>query len=140
MAFKEHRLTVPAKVEKIEIACEFVSGVARAMGMNDESIYHCYLSVEEICTNIIEHGYGYSDAPHAKIEVLCEEQQDRLTIIIMDDADQFNPLLLRDPDPTASLMERKEGGWGVYFVKKFMDRVDYRFAANRNQFVMEKMC
>lgn len=139
MVTQEHRLTVPARIEKIETACEFVSGIARSLKMGDDAIYHCYLSVEEICMNIIEHGYADSSDGNPVIEVLCEVYPDRLSIVLMDDADQFNPLLLRDPDPTAPLMERKGGGWGVYFVKKFMDRVDYRFAANRNQFVMEKL-
>lgn len=137
MALQERRLTVPAVLEKIEAACEFVSEAAREVGMADDAVYHCYLAVEEVCTNIVEHGYGYN-GQHEVIEVIVKPIANRLKIVIIDDAKQFNPLHLSDPDPTAPLMDRKSGGWGVFFVKKFMDRVDYRYADNRNQFIMEK--
>lgn len=137
MTYQEHRLTVRAVIEKVEEACEFVSEYARSIGMGEEAVYHCYLSVEEICTNVIEHGYKYNGA-NETIEVVCRSSPHKLTIIVIDNAEQFNPLLLTDPDPKAPLMERQGGGWGVFFVKKFMDHVDYRYEQDRNQLIMEK--
>lgn len=124
-------------LENVEKACDFVSGVARSLGMGDDAVYHCYLSVEEICTNIIEHGYEYADNGSV-IDVVCKPMPAALRIIIIDDADQFNPLELDDPDPTAPLLERQGGGWGVFFVKKYMNSVSYDYADERNHFIMEK--
>ncbi|GAB4510354.1 MAG: ATP-binding protein [Anaerolineae bacterium] len=137
MEAQEHRLTVPAILEHIEEACEFVSGIARTIGMSDDAVYHCYLSVEEICTNIIEHGYKYQGQDEV-IEVVCLVESHLLTIVILDDAHPFNPLKLGDPDPKAPLMERRGGGWGVFFVKKYMDSVTYHYDGSRNQLVLQK--
>ncbi|HEX2619447.1 MAG TPA: ATP-binding protein, partial [Phototrophicaceae bacterium] len=90
MTTSEHRLQFPAQFEQIEAACEFVTQQAASMGMDDDSVYHCRLSVEEICTNIIEHGYeGRTDG---SIEIVCQISPDSFTIIIIDDAPAFNPL------------------------------------------------
>lgn len=137
MGTQEYHLTIPAVLEKIEAACEFVSKIARSAGMSDDAVYHCYLSVEEICTNVIEHGYHYQGQDKA-IDVHCTVEPQQLTITITDDADPFNPLTLNDPDPTAPLTERHGGGWGVFFVKKYMDSVRYSYTNKRNHLIMQK--
>lgn len=137
MGDREHRLTIPAVIEKIEDACNFVATQADAIGLDDEAVYHCHLSVEEVLTNIIEHGYDYAGAD-AVIDVVCKTTSGVFIITVIDDAEAFDPLSLSDPDPAKPLIEREGGGWGVFFVKKYMDRVSYHYAGNRNHFVMEK--
>lgn len=132
-----HHLTISAKLENIEAACDFVAEAARVSGLHEEAIYHCRLSVEEICTNIIEHGYA-SDDGTAVIDLYCDRLPAAFSITVMDDAPAFDPLSLPDPDPAKPLWERQGGGWGIYFVKKFMDRVTYARRNNRNTFTIEK--
>ena len=61
-----------------------------------------------------------------------------LTITIVDDS----PLLIRcmrpDPDPKTPLSERGAGGWGIFFIKKLMDKVTYTYEDSRNRLVMVK--
>jgi serine/threonine-protein kinase RsbW len=137
MGVQEHRHTIPALIEKVEEACEFVSTVAKSAGMDEEAVYRCYLSVEEVCTNIIEHGYHYDDGQNV-IEIVCRPHADHITITIIDDAAPFNPLDRGDPDPSTPLMDRDRGGWGIYFVKQYMDRVSYSYEGERNQLTLEK--
>jgi serine/threonine-protein kinase RsbW len=136
-ATERHSLTIPAAVPHIEEACDFVTDMARSVGLSDDAVYHCCLSVEEICTNVIEHGYRAHQHDQV-IDVQCILYVDHLRIVISDDAVPFNPLDNDDPDPSAPLCARHEGGWGVFFVKKYMDKVDYRYERNRNHFFMEK--
>lgn len=137
MGFQVKRLRIPAQLKHIEEACEFVANIARGIHLSDDAVYHCYLAVEEICTNIIEHGYGYRGDDKV-IDLECVTISDGLRIKVIDDAAQFNPLKLAEPNPDSPLIERKSGGWGVFFVRKYMDRIDYRYEENRNQFIMEK--
>lgn len=136
MPTTEHRQVFPAKIDQIEQACDFVAQYAGSLGIDDEAVYHCRLCVEEICTNIIEHGYAQQH--EGVIEIVCKMASSYFSITIIDDAPAFNPLTLPDPDPTMPLWERQGGGWGVYFVKKFMDRVTYLHHLDRNTFTMEK--
>ena len=134
---REYRLRISAVIERVEEACEFVSNVARSSGMTDEAVHRCYLAIEEICTNIIEHGHGF-EGDHKVIDVICEQYPNRLAITVVDDSAPFNPLAQPDPDPTAPLAERKRGGWGIYFVKKYMDNIGYRYEQKRNKLTIEK--
>ncbi|RMG77466.1 MAG: ATP-binding protein [Chloroflexi bacterium] len=140
MTIQEHRLRIPALQEKVKEACEFVSRLARAAGMNDDAIHRYYLAIEEICTNIIEHGYSQADYADQQpvIDLVCRQYPDRLSVTILDDAIPFNPLERAEPNPTTALEEREGGGWGIFFVKKYMDRVTYQYAEQRNQLTLEK--
>ena len=134
---EEHRLRIPAVIEQIGVACDFIAAAARAAGMGDDGVYHCQLSVEEICTNIIEHGYAYN-AAGSFIDIVCEIHPRRFVIRILDDAPYFNPLDLPNPNPDKPLWEREGGGWGVYFVRRFMNHIGYSYEGSRNQLILEK--
>lgn len=136
MGVQKRRLTIPAVIDKIEKACNFVDDTAREAGLGEDAVYHCHLSVEEILTNIIEHGYKYQSGQY--IDVECGIYSDRFSITIIDNAQQFDPLKLPEPDPHTPLMEREDGGWGVYFVKRYMDRIHYTYSGSRNHLTLEK--
>lgn len=136
-AEQEYRLSVAAELKQVETACRFVAHIAGKMGLSDEVVHKCHLAVEEICTNIIEHGYEFRQ--NEVIELTCTVLPDRLRVTIVDSAAPFNPLEHADPDPASSLFDRYGGGWGIFFVKKFMDKVYYTYVHNRNHLTIEKL-
>lgn len=137
MSVSERRIKISGLIENVRLACDFVSEVAAEAGYSDDAVFHCNLAVEEICTNIVEHGYGHNGAGKY-IDILCKPEIDLLTITIADDAEQFNPLTLSDPDPDTPLWEREGGGWGIYFVKQYMNDIRYEFRDGRNHLILEK--
>ena len=50
----------------------------------------------------------------------------------------YNPLERPDPDVEKLLEQRKEGGLGIYLVKKRMDRVEYEYINERNKLTVYK--
>lgn len=137
MEVKERRLRVPGTLSSVRDVCDFVSEAARDAGLGEDAIFHCQLSVEEICTNIVEHGYKYNGSDKS-IDVVVRAHPDHIIISIYDDAPRFNPLDLKAPDPGIPLWEREGGGWGVYFVRQYMDDVRYSFEEQRNQLILKK--
>ncbi len=135
---ERHSIKLPAHLESVEAAQAFISRVAAIYGLSDDSIHHCNVSVDEVITNIVEHGYEFSDAPDA-IEVVLVRDGESLIIEIIDGAPLFNPLMHPDPDPSLPLWERIDnGGWGIHFVKKFMDSAIYHSTGGRNHLRMVK--
>ncbi len=133
----QNRLTIAGVLDQIPRACEFVVNAARQAGLNEEAVHHCYLAVDETCTNIIEHAYGgQPDAGY--IELICQTDSTFFTITIKDDGPPFDPLARPDPDPGEPLEARKTGGWGIYFIKNVMDEVNYMHDGQRNSLVMKK--
>jgi anti-sigma regulatory factor (Ser/Thr protein kinase) len=134
---QENRLTIMGRLDEIALARDFVEAIAREVGLSEKSVHHCALAVDETCTNIIEHGYQH-DGHNKPIEIICQIDPGRFIIRIRDLGPAFNPLLHDDPDPTATLDNREHGGWGIYFVKEFMDQVNYSRDGDYNQLTMSK--
>ena len=137
MTVKERQLRIAGVLENVSAACDFVVEQAREAGMDERSIHHCYLAVDEACTNIVEHGYQ-DGCNSCVIDVFCQRDADLLTITIIDDSRAFDPLARPDPDPKTPLSERGMGGWGIFFIKKLMDQVAYSYEDQRNRLVMVK--
>lgn len=137
MAEHERRLRLPGKIEQVRAACDFVVQAAEDAGFGEDGVFQSQLAVEEIFTNIIEHGYEH-DGENKTIELVAKITSESLFISILDEAPHFNPLTLDSPNPEASLWERERGGWGVYFVRQYMDAVSYKLDDNRNSLILEK--
>jgi anti-sigma regulatory factor (Ser/Thr protein kinase) len=132
------RLVISAEINNLERVCDFVSGAAQRAGLDEEAVHRCRLSVEEIVTNVIEHGYWQNVGSAETVEIRCTTADGVFKMTVIDNAPLFNPLALPDPDPSTPLWERQGGGWGIYFVKRFMDRVTYSDHGQRNHLTMEK--
>ena len=135
-------ITVRGRYTEIRQVCEFVSEGAARAGFDEDAIFQVQLACDEACTNIIEHTYREEDV--GDITVSWEIEGKAFVITITDNGEQFNP---RDippaPIPLSPLDENefeiKEGGLGVYFMRKLMDSVNYSYQkGNGNILTMKK--
>ncbi len=137
MTAEEKTIRIPANLNDVATACNFVAGIAVATGMSEKQVHQCQLAVDEACTNIIEHGYQSANE-NQFIDVACLPLKDRLIIRVSDDSPPYNPLQRNDPQPGVLLEDRNHGGWGVFFIKQTMDKVTYAYKNKRNQLEMTK--
>jgi serine phosphatase RsbU (regulator of sigma subunit)/putative methionine-R-sulfoxide reductase with GAF domain/anti-sigma regulatory factor (Ser/Thr protein kinase) len=112
-----------AKYDQLDAIREFAAQAARDAGMDDSAIYAVELSMDEACTNVIEHAYEGVDG--GEIECTCDTDDKNLTIIIHDHGKSFDPSTIPLPNLDADLDSRTVGGLGVFLMKKLMD--DVRF-------------
>ena len=137
MAKQQSKLRLRGVIDQVRDACAFVINVATKAGLSEDGIFQCQLSIEEIFTNIVEHGYQYA-GENKSIEIVCEWSDEALLIAIIDEAPPYNPLDASKPDPNTPLWERDAGGWGIFFVRQYMDDIHYRLLNERNHLFLKK--
>jgi len=108
----------------------FVSSCALSAGVNKYRIKEIELASEEALVNVIKYGYG--DKQDGEILINCFSDNDRFHIHITDRGIPFNPLEVPNPDITLDIEDRKIGGLGIFFVKQFMDHIDYKRHQDQN--------
>lgn len=133
----ESRLIIRGILEQIPRAREFVAQAARGAGLNDEASHHCQLATDELCTNIVEHGYQFQGETQ-NIEIMCRIEPPNFVIVIIDEGPEFNPLSLSSPDPEQPLEQRQGGGWGIHFSRQIMDYAEYARQNDRNRITLVK--
>lgn len=102
-------------------------------GLDDEAVYAVELSVDEACTNIIEHAYGGEGK--GEIEITCEITRSGLVVTVHDHGKSFDPASVPLPNAHVPLEELKVRGVGLFLMKKMMDEVTFDFAAERGNFL-----
>jgi len=123
--------TFPGTLNSLAPVREFVSGAARAAGLNTSSTYKLCLAVDEITTNVIQHGYEEAGL-EGEIVVEAIQEPGRLVIRVLDHGRSYDPELYSAPDVQRPLLEREEGGLGVFLARVGVDQLDYSSGTGGN--------
>lgn len=136
----QSQLTVPGRYDQIRQICQFVVAGAKQAGLDDDAIFQVELACDEACTNVIEHAYGGEN--RGELDIVWSYDDRAFTITIYDQGKTFDPQSVPQPnlpivdDPT----NLKVGGLGIYFMRKLMDEISYRFDESKgNTLVMRKL-
>jgi serine/threonine-protein kinase RsbW len=125
-AVEGFELTLESKLENLPKIGAFIDETMRHYNIDSpKDVYAVQLSVDEACTNIIEHAYSNKDEGTIVIRCTLSKTDGKLVVNITDWGAPFDPTTLPKPDTQSSLEERKEGGLGIYFMRKFMDEISY---------------
>lgn len=122
--------------DSLVLIAGFVRAAAEEAGLDACSIYAVETSVDEACSNIIEHAYGAEK--QGDITCTCEISAEGLTVILKDHGQPFNPEAIRPPNVKAKLKKRDNHGLGLYIMYKWMDEVHFEFHEGENILTMIK--
>jgi len=112
-----------------------LSPLKQQWALSAKTITEVNLILEELTTNIIQHGDQAND--HV-IDISLSIKERQLTMIVMDDGPAFNPTLCDLPDVTLPLEKRESGGLGIHFVCELTDFRTYSRAGNKNILTLKK--
>ncbi len=127
------------KVKLADIAeiTEFTEKELEKAECSAKTVIQVNVAIDEICSNIINHGYPDEKGP-LTVSVIIREETGQLYIRFTDEGIPYNPLTKDDPDITLSAEERSIGGLGIYMVKKTMDEIKYKYENNCNILTIRK--
>lgn len=126
-------LIVPGNLDSLKAIRHYVIEAAAQVGLDKKVAYRLQLSVDEIATNIIVHGYEQAGKT-GTVTVQAEINQDTLTVTLEDSSAPFDPRPLERPEHiNKPIKERPIGGLGVYLAMENVDKFEYEYVNNRNR-------
>lgn len=136
---KKFELTVENKIEYLPRISEFIDQTMKQLGIQkSKDIYAIQLSIAEAYTNVIQHAYSNLSEGQIVIRCMLSNKGDQFVVHIIDWGKSFDPTIVQKPDTESNLNKRKEGGLGIFLIKKLMDDVKYTSIRNTNKLVMVK--
>jgi serine/threonine-protein kinase RsbW len=129
MKYKKQIILNSNKSELIKLA-EQLENFAEQAGLTHKQLFNLNLCLDELITNTIS--YGYPDAKDGQIHIEITSEDDILSVVISDDAVEFDPLTKDAPDLYLPLDDRPIGGLGIHFVKQLTDHLSYRRENGKN--------
>ncbi len=119
------RLRVGSRYENIELVQAVLDEALDPLEIDEENSYWMGIALREALTNAIKHGNRLD--PEKKVEVALEVGADAIDIVVEDEGGGFDPAAVEDPLEPHNLL--KTQGRGIFYMRKFMDRIEYAFGA-----------
>lgn len=116
-------LTIGSRFENIELVQAVLSDALSAYDLDDESRHWIDLAVREAVANAIKHGNRLE--PEKRVEIELELEDGQLVVRVRDQGEGFDPEELGDPLAPENRM--RPNGRGIFYMKSFMDDIQYRF-------------
>ena len=130
-------ITLNAVIENIEAVTDCVNVELERLGCPVKAQFQIDVAIDELFGNIAHYAYS-PETGKATVRVEVEDEPLSVIISFIDNGRPFNPLEKVDPDTTLSLEDRKEGGLGIFLVKKSMDMVEYKYENGNNILIIKK--
>lgn len=131
----------PARIDAIRATAAFVGGFCARQGIGGDAALRVTLIVEELFTNIVQHGYGPGAA--GTVHLLLSRDGDAVRIVCVDAAPPFDPrpvLGRAPPDLGEAPASRRVGGLGVWLVGSLAAVESYERVDGTNRLTMRVEC
>ncbi len=125
-----HTFKINNTFTELELLCATINDLAQTNGFSDQLIFCLNVCLEEMLSNIIK--YSYDDDDKHKIEVRLKIADKVITLTIIDDGHEFNPLEAEAPDIKADIQHRQVGGIGIFLTCKMAHKVTYTRKKGKN--------
>lgn len=118
-----HTLNLTADLHHLTTIRRFIEQAATALGAPPKTTDDLVLAVDELATNIINHGYRGRPNP---IEIVVRREAGAIVVQLRDEAPPFDPTRIAEPDTTLPLHLRPVGGLGIFLARRLTDALTYR--------------
>ena len=112
---------MPSRIETVAAAAAAVAEFMSRSGISDDAAFGIDMAVREAVTNAVLHGNCQDD--NKTVDIVLKSSPDAVEISVHDQGPGFNPEDV--PDPTAKENILKASGRGIFFMRTFMDEVDW---------------
>ena len=119
------RLSIDSRYENIELVQAVLDETLESLPIDEETGYWMGIALREALTNAMKHGNALD--PEKKVDVCLAVGESGLDITVEDQGSGFDPGAVADPLAPDNLL--KTEGRGIFYMRRFMDKIDYDFGA-----------
>jgi serine/threonine-protein kinase RsbW len=116
-------ITISSRFENIELVQVIAEHLCENAGVDEDGSHWIGMAVREAVANAIKHGNKLD--VRKKVFATFELAGLELEITIADEGQGFDPNTVSDPLNPQNLM--KTSGRGIFYMKTFMDQIQYSF-------------
>jgi len=115
-------ISIGSALEYLDLIQTITDCITKMMGFEEDSAHWIGMSVRESVTNAIQHGNKLDQSKRVDIRFAVEP--DQLIIAVRDQGNGFQVESLPNPLDPENLL--KPSGRGIFYIRSFMDKVEFR--------------
>ena len=114
-------LTLPSRIEAVNEAAAALARTLSDLGADEQIAFGLDMAIREAVTNAVMHGNKQDEAKEVRVNIKSSPKA--IEISVHDEGQGFNPTEV--PDPTAAENIMKSSGRGIFFMRNFVDEVEW---------------
>jgi serine/threonine-protein kinase RsbW len=114
-------LTLPSRIETVSEAAAAVARILDRLGADEQLVFGIDMAIREAVTNAVIHGNKQDESKHVRVAI--KSSPEGIEISVQDEGTGFNPTEVPDPTATENIM--KTSGRGIFFMRNFVDQVEW---------------
>jgi serine/threonine-protein kinase RsbW len=130
------KITRAAELENLAVLRDFIGQACQRWNIPSPVCHDLKLAMDEACANIIQHGYAGMNPGSIMLELEREPYQ--VSVRITDFGHPFEPYEPEAPTLDTVLRDHSSPEFGLFFIYKTMDAVDYRTTEEGNCLILTK--
>ena len=115
-------ISISSVLDNLDLIQVLTDSLTRLMHFDEDSAHWIGMSVREAVTNAIQHGNKLDT--EKKVDISFRIHSDRILILVKDQGDGFNADDIPNPLDSDNLL--KPSGRGIFYMRTFMDEVEFR--------------
>jgi serine/threonine-protein kinase RsbW len=119
-------LALASRFENIEVAERALLDLCRRAGWPTEEDYWLITALREAVANAVRHGNRQDPKRLVRLEYIVHDST--VTISVEDEGEGFDPAEIPDPTDPENLL--RPSGRGVFYMRQFMNRVEFSTTPN----------
>lgn len=119
------RMSIPSSLENLSLIRALVKIYLEVQHINEKDIFQLLSVVDELSTNVVEHGYKYKPGD---IILEIQKSNDIIQLIVEDNGIGFDE----------EKLSKEEGGMGLYIARAIADNFKIEKKLNGTLFKIEK--
>lgn len=114
-------VAIGSRFENIELVQSVLRDSLQQLGLDEDAQHWVDIAVREAVANAIKHGNSQDPGKQVQIDLAIEEGA--LVIRVQDEGEGFDPGGVHDPLAPENLL--RPNGRGIFYMKSFMDDIQY---------------
>ncbi|HVR70361.1 MAG TPA: ATP-binding protein [Vicinamibacteria bacterium] len=119
------RVDIASRYDMLEMVQTVLSHVTGLLHLDEDAAHYVNVAIRESVVNAIKHGNRGDAGKRVAIEFLLHPGA--LEVTVQDEGSGFDPAGVPSPLTEENLL--KADGRGIFFMRSFMDEVEYAFPA-----------
>jgi serine/threonine-protein kinase RsbW len=117
------RLDIASRLDLLEVVQTVLNHLSGLLGFEEEAIHYMSVALRESVVNAIKHGNRGDEAKRVGVEFVLHPGA--LEFRVQDEGTGFDPGQVANPVEPENLL--RPDGRGIFFMRNFMDTVEYLF-------------
>ncbi len=133
---KQITFSLAGSLSELDKLSDMLRMIGERWNLSDKAVLQMNLALDELFTNVVS--YGIDSQAHKEVLFSLDYFDGVIKIVVTDSGRPFDPTNAPDPERNLPLEKQPIGGLGIFLIRQYTDKIEYRRENEKNIVTLTK--